>query len=269
MTATWGKSPDGTRDVLHLVPAAPVGSRGYTLSLNDPLIDRFFNDVPFSFKASCERDVDCEPPPHECPPETPVDFPVDYTARDFWSLRAALLEFAGQRYPAWQDRLEADVGNMLVEVMSGLGDEFAYIQDRIARETKLETATQRRSVRRMARLVDYDVKDGLAATGWLDVTANMVNGVLAAGTPVQALSDGLPRTTGRKLAPCPAQTVSRCPTARSQPVTFEIGHGFQDRDLPAGPVTFAISPARNAELQPYLWDASQRLLCRSARPRCI
>ena len=39
---------------------------------------------------------------------------------------------------------------MLTEVMSGLGDEFAYTQDRIARETKLETATQRRSVRRMA-----------------------------------------------------------------------------------------------------------------------
>ena len=48
-----------------------------------------------------------------------MDFPVDYQARDFNSYRQALLEFASQRYPDWHDRLEADVGIMLAEVMSG------------------------------------------------------------------------------------------------------------------------------------------------------
>ncbi|WP_428667481.1 hypothetical protein [Reyranella sp.] len=255
VTAGWQAAADG-RNILRLVAAEPGGFAPYVLSIGDPRIDPFFNNIVFSFKAACPRDVDCEPPSHECPPETPVDFPVDYTARDFWSLRAALLEFAGQRYPAWQDRLEADVGNMLVEVMSSLGDEFAYTQDRIARETKLETATQRRSVRRMARLVDYDVKDGLAATGWLDVTA-LADGVLPAGTPVQAVSDGLPRAQGMLVAPLPDN--QPLPDGAILPVTFEIGRGFAERDLPAGPRSYAISPARNA-LAPYLWDSSRACL---------
>jgi hypothetical protein len=255
VTARWQVAPDG-RDILRLVAAEPGGFAPYILSIADPRIDPFFNDIAFSFKAACPRDIDCAPPPHECPPDAPVDFPVDYTARDFWSLRAALLEFAGQRYPAWQDRLEADVGNMLVEAMSALGDEFAYIQDRVARETKLESATQRRSVRRMARLVDYTVQDGRAASGWLDVTA-LVNGVLPAGTPVQALSDGLPRTPGKLVAPLPDD--QPLPDGAIMPVTFEIGRGFAERDLPGGPRNYAISPARNA-LQPYLWDSSQACL---------
>ena len=79
-----------------------------------------------------------------------LDFSIDYTARDFWSFRRALLDFASQRYPQWQDRLEADVGNMSAEVLSALGDEFAYYQDRIAREAYFETATERRSLRRPA-----------------------------------------------------------------------------------------------------------------------
>jgi hypothetical protein len=254
VTASWQKV--GTRDVLRLVPPAPPGFAPYILSIADARIDPFFNDVTFSFKASCPRDIDCAPPPHECPPDPAVDFPVDYTARDFWSLRAAVLEFAGQRYPDWQDRLEADVGVMLAEVMSALGDEFAYTQDRIARETKLETATQRRSVRRMARLVDYTVHDGLGATGWLDLTAAAA-GSVPAGTPVQALPDGLPRAPGALVPALPGG--QPLPDGALQPVTFEVGRGFAERDLPAGPRGYAISPARNG-LLPYLWDASTACL---------
>ena len=81
VTASWQNV--GTRDVLRLVPPAPPGFAPYILSISDARIDPFFNDVAFSFKASCPRDIDCAPPPHVCPPDTPVDFPVDYTARDF------------------------------------------------------------------------------------------------------------------------------------------------------------------------------------------
>jgi hypothetical protein len=255
VTASWQTAADG-RDILRLTAPEPGGFAPYILTIADPRIDPFFNDIVFSFKAACERDIDCAPPPHVCPPDTPVDFPVGYTARDFWSLRAALLEFAGQRYPQWQDRLEADVGNMLVDLMSAIGDEFAYVQDRISRETKLETATQRRSVRRMARLVDYQIADGSGASGWLDVTA-LTDGVLTAGTPVQALSDGLPRTPGRLVPPLPDD--QPLPDGAIMPVTFEVGIGFADRDLAGGPRSYAISPARNS-LSPYLWDSSQACL---------
>jgi hypothetical protein len=184
------------RDVLRITTDMPGDFSRYRLRIDDARIDRFFNDVWFSFKANCPSDLDCAPPAHECPPEPPVDFPVDYTARDFWSFRRALLDFASQRYPKWQDRLEADVGNMLAEVMSALGDEFAYNQDRIAREAYLETATQRRSLRRHASLVDYHIHDGLGATTWLDFAVN-APGVIPAGTLVSDAVGKVHFETGR------------------------------------------------------------------------
>jgi hypothetical protein len=215
------------RDVLRITTTMPGDFSRYRLRIDDARIDRYFNDVWFSFKANCPSDLDCAPLPHECPPEPPVDFPVDYTARDFWSFRRALLDFASQRYPKWQDRLEADVGNMLAEVMSALGDEFAYNQDRIAREAYLETATQRRSLRRHASLVDYHIHDGLGATTWLDFAVNAA-GVIRAGTLV---SDA----TGK--------------------VHFETGRGFSESFVipPALPKGYAVDPARNV-LLPHQWD---------------
>jgi hypothetical protein len=101
----------------------------------------------------------------------------------------ALLDFASLRYPDWADRLEADAGVMMVELMSALGDEMAFYQDRVSREAYLETASQRRSIRRHARLVDYHMHDGLGASGWLDFTIAAGVVVLPAGTNVFSVSD--------------------------------------------------------------------------------
>ncbi len=132
---------DGRR-VLRVTTAEPGDFSLYRFLLDHPLVDPYFQEAGFSFKANCPSLLDCKPPPHECPDEAPVDYPVNYLARDFWSFRQALLDFAGERYPDWQDRAEADLGVMLAEIMSALGDESAYEQDRIAREAYLETASQ-------------------------------------------------------------------------------------------------------------------------------
>ena len=177
-------------DVLQLKTKSPGNFTLYKLKINHSKIDLYFNDITFSFKAHCPSDLDCEPQAHECPPEESIDFPVDYRARDFWSFRRALLDFASQRYPDWQDRLEADAGMMLLEVMSALGDELAYYQDRVAREAYLETATQRRSLRRHARLIDYTIHDGRGASTWLDITVKAgQKGKLPAGSDVWAMAD--------------------------------------------------------------------------------
>ncbi len=148
------------------VPLERVGGE-YALSIVHEWMDPYFNHIPFSFRAACPRDVDCLYSVRAVPSKEEVDFPIDYEARDYASFRRALLDFAAQRYPHWADRLEADLSIMLVEVLSALGDEFAYYQDRIGREAYLETATQRRSVRCHARLVDYAMHNGLAASTWL------------------------------------------------------------------------------------------------------
>ena len=179
--ATYKRVPlDGEmRTVLEVKTAEPGDFSIYRLTLIDepekPVnerkqrFDRFFNGIEFSFKQGCPSDLDCKPPGPECPPETLVDFPIDYLARDFVSIRNALLDFASQRYPDWTEKIEADAGVMLAEIMAALGDELSYIQDRYAREAYLETATQRRSLRHHTRLVDYPIHDGLAAGTFLDL----------------------------------------------------------------------------------------------------
>jgi hypothetical protein len=219
----------GGLNVLRITTTSPGDFSLYRLHIEDARIDPYFNDVRFNFKANCCSDLDCAPAPHECPADPPVDFPVDYTARDFWSFRQALLDFAAQRYPAWQDRLEADAGVMLAEVMSAVGDEFAYYQDRVAREAYLETASQRRSMRRLARLVDYNIHDGLGASAWLDFT------VSAPGT-------------------IPAGTLVTDPDGK---VHFEVGQGMND-SFPV-PALFAVDNARNV-LHPHLWDENDTCL---------
>ncbi|MBW7879816.1 MAG: hypothetical protein H3C32_10945 [Anaerolineae bacterium] len=214
------------RTVMRLDVVRPASFAPHRLTLTDPAapsrIDPFFSSKVFSFQANCETGLDCEPDDPLPLPETYVDFPVDYSARDFHTFRQALLDYASQRYPQWLDRLEADVGVMLVEVMAALGDELAYSQDAISREAYLATASQRRSLRQLARLVDYEPFDGQSASTLLDITCNPgENGVVPTGTPVSD-ADGV--------------------------FTFEVGAGLFDTS--AG---YTVDSARNRFL-PYFWD---------------
>lgn len=218
----------GGREVMRLTASVPGDFSWYRLRIDDPRIDRYYNDTHFTFKANCPSELDCAAAKHECAPDPPVDYPIDYTARDFWSFRQALLDFASARYPHWVDRLEADFGVMMAEAMSALGDEFAYTQDRIAREPYLELASQRRSVRRLARLVDYPVSDGLAAIAWIDVQVTGGANVIPAGTPV---------------------------TSPDGKAAFEIGKGLAESFAipPALPKQYHADTVRNSFL-PHQWD---------------
>jgi hypothetical protein len=220
------------QDVLRMIISAPGDFTLYKLKIEDARIDPYYNDVTFSFKANCPSDLDCAPPEHECPPDEMVDFPVDYLARDFWSFRRALLDFASLRYPDWTDRLEADAGVMMAELMSAVGDEMAYYQDRVAREGFLETATQRRSIRRHARLVDYHMHDGLGAFAWLEIMVGAGSHQVDAGTTVYALSSGDER------------------------IDFEVGYGLNET---VALKKYTVNAARNS-LLPHLWDEDQTCL---------
>jgi hypothetical protein len=233
-------APVNGRAVLRLQLERAGGFGFYRLRINAAAIDPYFNNVRFSFKAACDSELDCREPAHACPADETVDFGVDYRARDFWSFRQALLDFAAQRYPDWQDRLEADVGMMVLELLAGLGDEFAYAQDRLAREASLETASQRRSLRHLARLVDYRVGNGAGAFAWLDVEA-LASVSVAAGTAACDLN---------------------------QQVWFEIGRGLEQMPPLGAPISFPISPARN-QLSPYIWDENDTCLPAGSTSLCL
>ncbi len=234
-TLTWAPKVDG-RNVVSLTTKYPGDFSLYRLHIDNALVDPYYNDVLFSFKANCPSDLDCEAPPRDCPPDEPVDFPVDYMARDYLSFKGALLGFASQRYPDWPDRLEADGGMMMVEIMSALGDEMAYYQDRIGREAYLETATQRTSIRQHARLVDYTIHDGLGATGWIDVQVSAGSGAVNAGIHTWAYGDN------------------------GVQFDFEVGHGLIE--IIAGK-SYKVNVASNS-FAPHIWDKGQVCLLAGA-----
>lgn len=217
----------GSEDVLQILTETAGDFVPYVLDIDDDRVDPFYRAVEFSFKVDCPSELDCAPVDPTCTDEV-VDFPVDYSARDFWSYRTALLDFAAQRYPEWTTRLEADQTMMLAELFAALGDQLAYVQDRMAREGALETASQRRSIRQLARLVDYPMHDGLAASGWLQVTV-LRDVALAAGTSVWAESQA-----GERIA-------------------FEVGRGLQDA---LDGESWALRLDANGPFEAHIWDDS-------------
>jgi hypothetical protein len=228
----WGDDADAGRRFLEICVAEPGDFAEYRLLIDDDRVDRFFNDVQFSFKVGCDDRLDCAEPSKECPPEELVDFPVDYLARDFVSFRNALLDFAAQRYPDWQVPLEADVGVMLLETMAALGDELSYLQDRHNREAYLETATERRSLRHKARLLDYEIHDGRMASTLLELTVRPTVTSVKGGSPVWARVEG------------------------STPVRFELGNGMRDRG-----VNFPVDDLWNpGNFTVYLFDDGEECL---------
>lgn len=102
--------------------------------------------------------------PQEEPAPLPSASPVhDYLARDWRSLARALGEFLLSENPD-ADLSIADPMIALIELFAHVGDVLHYRLDRTATEAYLETARLRTSVKRHARLVDFALSDGSAAT---------------------------------------------------------------------------------------------------------
>ncbi|MDQ6867038.1 MAG: hypothetical protein M3178_00965 [Pseudomonadota bacterium] len=232
--------------VLTLRVAAPGDFSFYTLTLKSDALDPFFDHVQFSFKALCPSDLDCKAKPPPCPPLAPDVPPIDYLAKDFLSFRQALLDFSALRYPQWQERSEADFGMMFLEALSAVADDLSYTQDRVAAEAALVTATQRRSVIRHARLVDYEPQPAISSSVMLqfDVAAGV--STIMHGLAVSAQGpDGAP-------------------------IVFETGTSLMDRlvDPRTGalrdPHLLPSSPANSlwnaGKIKAYWFDDSQRCL---------
>lgn len=112
---------------------------------------------------------------------------VDYTNKDFASLRQAMLALARYRLPEWTDQSPSDLGILLVDLFAYMGDVVLYYQDRIASESFLQTAGERRSVLQMLRLVGYELQPPVAAFASLNLTFKPVPG---GGSPVVIIPQG-------------------------------------------------------------------------------
>ena len=87
------------------------------------------------------------------PSDTPI--PLDYTSRDYYSIREQLIARIQERIPDWAASNPSDFGVALVEAFAYMGDVMSYYIDRNVNESFIATATQRESVVNIAQAYGY------------------------------------------------------------------------------------------------------------------
>jgi len=82
--------------------------------------------------------------------------PIDYTSRDFESIRSDLLEIAERLYPdSFQDFSEASFGSLMIDAVSYIGDQLSFYLDYNVNESFLDTSYQFNNILRHGRALGY------------------------------------------------------------------------------------------------------------------
>lgn len=169
-------------DLVRVTVDRPGDNSTYTLSVVRPDTHGFPGTEPyqgfdpryasarFDFRQMCPTELDCAADTAGSPAVRPPAV-INYTARDYATLRKLLLDRLTLTVPQWTERHVPDLGVTLAEVLAYVGDQLTYYQDAVATEAYLDTARRRVSVRRHARLVDYAMHDGCNARTFVTVVA--------------------------------------------------------------------------------------------------
>lgn len=88
---------------------------------------------------------------------------IDYTSRDYTSIREDLVSLIPNFAPNWTNRDPADFGMTILEAFAYMGDQLHYYIDRAANESFISTASQRDSVLQLARLLGYQATNNTAS----------------------------------------------------------------------------------------------------------
>ncbi len=82
--------------------------------------------------------------------------PINYTSREFGSIRDDLLEIAERLYPdSFQDFSEASFASLMVDAVAYVGDQLSFYADYNVNESFLDTAYQYNNILRHGRVLGY------------------------------------------------------------------------------------------------------------------
>lgn len=156
---------------------------------------------------------------------------VDYTSRDFASLREDLVSRVQARIPEWSATDPSDFGVALVEAFAYMGDLMSYYIDRAANESSLSTARRRANVIALARDLGYDPAGYSPATVELNFINSSANPILvpertvvSASVSVNDLYLTIPFETDEELTIASNATASVMAT-QGRTVLGELGYG--------------------------------------------
>ena len=119
------------------------------------------------------------------------------------SMHAALSDITRPALQGLKTRDDDDFSIALLDATSTMADVLTFYQERIANESYLRTATERRSLLELARLIGYELRPGVAANALLAFTMDD-----SPGAPLETTVD-----IGTK--------VQSVPGPDEQPQTFE------------------------------------------------
>ena len=99
---------------------------------------------------------------------------INYDARNFADVRAELISFIRQYYPAlFSDFNDSSVGMMLLELNAAVGDMLSYNTDRKFNETQIDFAQERRSLMNLARTFGLKVPNKAPSVTLADFTVTV------------------------------------------------------------------------------------------------
>ena len=92
--------------------------------------------------------------------------PINYTSRDFDSIRNDLITHVKRYYPnVYQDFNEASFGAIMIDTVAYVGDILSFYMDYNVNESFLETSIEENNVLKIARQLGYKYKGIPASTG--------------------------------------------------------------------------------------------------------
>ena len=97
---------------------------------------------------------------------------ADFKSYDFETLRRTMIAYLRENYPDdFNDFVESSEYVALIDLIAYVAQSLSFRVDLNARENFLETAERRNSVLRLARLISYNAKRNLPATGLLKLNS--------------------------------------------------------------------------------------------------
>ena len=110
---------------------------------------------------------------------------IDYTSRDYASIREDLINLIPQLAPKWTSRDPGDLGIAMLEAFSYASDVLHYYIDRAANEAFISTASQKESILRIAKMLGYTPTDTTPSTVTLTFkNSTSSNITVVAGTQI-------------------------------------------------------------------------------------
>ena len=97
---------------------------------------------------------------------------VDFQAYDFDTMRGAMVDYIRTNFPEnFNDYIESSEFIAIIELLAYLSQSLAFRMDVNTRENFLETAERRDSVFKLARMLGYNPKRNLPASGLMKIVS--------------------------------------------------------------------------------------------------